>query len=276
VTTAPERPVVAAFDFDGTLTSGESVWKFLASVAGVRRVAVATLVGAPKLAAAALLSGRTADDAKETLFVRTLRGLSADEVARRAAAFGLTHLRRRGRADVVCRLEWHRAQGHRIAIVSASPEVYVAPVGAELGVDAVLATRLEIAPDGTLTGRYAGRNTRGAQKVARLRDWMETGATSESERADEGSDPGRAGPPARPAPTPFLWAYGNSRGDRRLLDAADIGVDVGHLGRVGRLRAFRRLAEVTSPSFASSSSASPSSPTVSSSSGSSSSGSPSR
>jgi hypothetical protein len=42
-----------------------------------------------------------------------------------------------------------------------------------------------------------------------------------------------------------LWAYGNSRGDLRLLEAADHGVDVGRLGHFGRLRRFPRLSEVT-------------------------------
>ncbi|HXZ61476.1 MAG TPA: hypothetical protein VEG62_01955, partial [Acidimicrobiales bacterium] len=43
---------------------------------------------------------------------------------------------------------------------------------------------------------------------------------------------------------PVLWAYGNSRGDLRLLNAADYGVDAGRLGPLGRLRRFPRLAEV--------------------------------
>ena len=42
----------------------------------------------------------------------------------------------------------------------------------------------------------------------------------------------------------MLWAYGNSRGDLRLLNAADHGVDAGRLGPLGRLRRFPRLAEV--------------------------------
>ena len=43
---------------------------------------------------------------------------------------------------------------------------------------------------------------------------------------------------------PILWAYGNSRGDLRLLNAADHGVDAGRLGPLGRLRRFPRLADV--------------------------------
>ena len=45
----------------------------------------------------------------------------------------------------------------------------------------------------------------------------------------------------------MLWAYGNSRGDLRLLNAADHGVDAGRLGPLGRLRHFPRLAEVDRP-----------------------------
>ena len=40
-----------------------------------------------------------------------------------------------------------------------------------------------------------------------------------------------------------LWAYGNSRGDLRMLRAADTGVNVGRLGRLGRLRDFKGLDE---------------------------------
>ena len=46
----------------------------------------------------------------------------------------------------------------------------------------------------------------------------------------------------------MLWAYGNSRGDLRLLNAADHGVDAGRLGPLGRLRRFPRLSEVAAAS----------------------------
>ena len=96
------------------------------------------------MAAAVLRGGGRADGAKEALFRRTLAGLPADELAARARSFGLDHYRRRARSDVRDRLEWHRAQGHRLVIVSASPELYLEAVGRELDVDAVLATRLAV------------------------------------------------------------------------------------------------------------------------------------
>jgi phosphatidylglycerophosphatase C len=228
----PASPAVAVFDFDGTLTRGGSVWPFLSSLAGRSAVAWAGLVLAPKLVLAALVGGRAADKAKEALFARTLCGLSSTEVNRRAANFGRAHYERRARTNVRARIDWHRRQGHLLVLVSASPECYVAPVGEDLGFDAVLATRLEVDDAGRLTGRFEGRNCRGEEKLVRLESWIDAAIPGSTTHAG-----------AR-ANRPFVWAYGNSAGDRRLLQAADIGVDAGRLGRMGKLRHFRRLGDV--------------------------------
>lgn len=213
-------PVVAAFDFDGTITRGGSMWPFLAEVAGVGRTTRAGLATLPRLALAVLVGGRAADVAKEAVLRRTLAGHDAGSLAEEASAFGLRHYARRRRADVGARLEQHRRDGHRVVLVSASPELYVGAVGSKLGADAVIATRLAVDTDGRLTGGYDGRNCRGAEKLRRLREWT-----------------------AANAPGAVVWAYGNSAGDRRLLAGADVGVDVGRLGRLGKLRAFRRLGD---------------------------------
>jgi HAD superfamily hydrolase (TIGR01490 family) len=96
---------------------------------------------------------------------------------------------------MVERLGWHRSQGHEVVVVSASFTDYLRPVADRLGVDAVLATELEVV-DGRLTGRLAGANVRGAEKVRRLETWL-------------GDEPAE------------LWAYGDSSGDRELLARAD-------------------------------------------------------
>ena len=231
----PGEDVVAAFDFDGTLTRGGSVWKFLSAVRGRPAVAVAAVRVLPQLVRAAVFGGPAADRAKEALFRRTLAGLRADEVARRSVEFGRSHYAARSRLKTRVRLDWHLRQGHRVVIVSASPEYYVGAVGEELGVDAVIATRLQVGPDGRLTGRFEGRNCRGEEKLSRLRAWI---------RATTPAPPEAPDPAAGGDERPFLWAYGNSAGDQRLLQAADIGVDAGRLGRLGKLRDFRRLADV--------------------------------
>ena len=177
----------------------------------------------PALLRAALVGGTAADDVKEKLFTRLLGGLPVAEVDRVAAAFAHRHLARHLRADTRRRLEWHRRQGHHVVIVSASPECYVRPAGDQLGVDGVVATRLAVGGGGLLTGRLRGEELPGAGEVR---------------PADRAPASQRACSRATAADQPVLWAYGNSRGDLRLLSAADHGVDAGRLGPLGRLRRF--------------------------------------
>ncbi len=221
---------VAAFDFDGTVTRGGSVVPFLIWLRGRTEVARAVAALSPSLVRGALVGGARADLAKERLFARLLAGLAFDEAAERSKAFAERHLEARLRPEVAARLAWHRQRGHAVVLVSASPELYVGPAGDLLGVDAVLATRLHVDRSGRLTGYYEGRNCRGAEKYGRLAAWL---SERQGSSWSEGSD------------RPVLWAYGNSRGDLQLLEAADHGVDAGMLRRLGRLRRFTTLAEVT-------------------------------
>ena len=225
----PDRPTVAAFDFDGTLVDGGSVFPFLVSLRGVWPVLRAVVRLSPALLRAAITGGTAADEVKERLFTRLLGGLAVTEVDRRSAVFAHRHLQRHLRADARRRLDWHRRQGHYTVIVSASPECYVSPAGEELGVDGVVATRLAVGGGGLLTGGYEGKNCRGAEKYARLVGHLRARGLLSNTGGEQ----------------PVLWAYGNSRGDLRLINAADHGVDAGRLGPLGRLRRFPRLSEVT-------------------------------
>jgi phosphoserine phosphatase len=77
-----------------------------------------------------------------------------------------------------------------------------------------------------LTGSYLGKNCRGTEKMRRLNAWI-------AER-QYGQDP-------------VIYAYGNSRGDRRLLSGATYPFDCGKLGLFGALRTYPRLPEATAP-----------------------------
>jgi phosphatidylglycerophosphatase C len=210
---------VAAFDFDGTLTKGGSVFEFLAAVSGRPAVLRAAASLTPRLAHAALVSGTVADETKETLFERVLGGVGAALVEQVAAEFASRHLAAHVRPEVRRRLDWHRGRGDKVVVVSASPDAYVRVAAERLAADGAIATLLEVDGAGRLTGRYQGANCRGEEKIRRLRLWM---ADADVEDAT-------------------LWAYGNSRGDLRMLRAADTGVNVGRLGRFGALRNFAGL-----------------------------------
>lgn len=187
--------VVAAFDFDKTISTRDNVVPFLRAVVGRARLTRALLAISPRLVRAALDDDRR-DAAKVALVRHTLTGYDAARVTEVAAEFAREVVARHLRPDVVDRVRWHRDQGHEIVIVSASLKDYLDPIAADLEVTAVLATELAVDDDGRLTGELAGPNVRGAEKVRRLEAWLGD----------------------RPA---FLWAYGDSSGDHDLLARAD-------------------------------------------------------
>lgn len=226
----PHALTVAAFDLDGTITRGGSTFTFLVWAAGFRRTVRATISELPTMVRAAIVGGSAADAAKEQLFGRLLAGMPEARLAETGRRFAQHHLHRRLRPAAARRIAWHRQQGHVVVLVSASVEHYVGPIGEMLGADGAIGTRLAVGGGGLLTGRLEGRNCRGSEKYSRLAAWMR-----ESGLAGAGTA------------QPTLWAYGNARGDLRLLEAADHGVDAGLLRRLGRLRRYPTLARVSRP-----------------------------
>ena len=188
---------VAAFDFDETLTRRDTVVPFLRRLAGDRGLALGLMARSHRLAPVAMRRNRDVLRAMATDLV--FRGRPIAEVEAHARAYGDQIYAVGLRPDTAARLAWHAAAGHRVVIVTASYEHYVRVVGEHLGVDAVLATRLEVDSD-RCTGRLLGANCRGPEKVERLRRWL----ADQDLALDDVT----------------LWAYGDSSGDRELLAAA--------------------------------------------------------
>ena len=186
---------VAAFDFDGTLSTRDTFVPFLRMVAGPGAFLVAVLRSLPHLLVAAVRD-RSRDTAKAAMLRCVFAGRDEASVRaigeRHAADVVATQLR----PEMHSKLGWHRQQGHEIVIISASPAIYLDAVGRTLGVHAVLSTRLAVDDDGRLTGEIDGRNVRRDAKVRRLDAWL---ARDDAE----------------------IWAYGDSTGDRELLARAD-------------------------------------------------------
>jgi len=65
------------------------------------------------------------------------------------------------------RLRWHKQQKHRIMFLSASPDLYLNVLGARLGVDGVLCTKV-LTQDGRFTGELFSANCKGDEKRRRL------------------------------------------------------------------------------------------------------------
>lgn len=196
--TTGQQQVVAAFDFDGTLTTSDSLLAFIRFTHGLRRLLVGFVRHAPLLLAMKLgfcSNGK----AKERVFAYFYKGTPYSQFVKWGEDFaGVagTMLNK----EMVKRLQQHLACGHTVCVVTASIDEWVRPICERLGAGTVLATRIEVSPDGTLTGRFITPDCYGPEKLSRLL---------------------QAFPERR---CYRLYAYGDSRGDTELLAFADVAV----------------------------------------------------
>ncbi len=191
-----DKPIVAAFDFDGTLTRRDTLLPFLLHTLGAAAVARHAVLLAPTLVGYGLGLIRN-DVAKERVLSRCLTGMEMDWLRQQGEQFAAGVLPGLLRHEAMQRLQWHHRQRHRCVVISASLDLYVQPWAREAGFDDVIATRLETTEGGRFSGRFSGGNCFGAEKVRRLEALL-------------GAKDGYT-----------LYAYGDSRGDRELLALAD-------------------------------------------------------
>lgn len=197
--TAPaERPVVAAFDFDGTLTRRDTLLPFLIRSLGWQKFLWAMLQSSPWLAAYALrlMSNHRA---KARLLKVSLVGLNHRDAQAQAQTFITDYLPTQWKPWAMAQLVEHQRLGHRCVVVSASPNVYLRAVATHLGVNDLLCTDMTLR-DGYYTGDMATPNCHGEQKVIRLQAWLRETFPNQAQ--------------------PEIHAYGDTPGDLPLLRLA--------------------------------------------------------
>ncbi|HNX76710.1 MAG TPA: HAD family hydrolase [Candidatus Rifleibacterium sp.] len=184
---------LALFDFDGTITTHDSYRDFLLFVAGKLRFAMLIMRLSPWLIAwlTGLADNQSVKQKTTAMFIGGMRRERFDELAR---AFVKQKLGAIVRPAALEKIRWHKNQGHRVIVVSASFTDYLKFWCAEHELE-VLSTRLEEI-DGCLTGRFATPNCFGPEKVRRIRELL---CLEDYET---------------------IYAYGDSRGDREMLEIA--------------------------------------------------------
>jgi len=190
----PMNISVAAFDVDNTLTVRDCVVPFMRSVAGAGRLMKVMVSNAGQT----FQNVRRRD--RDALKAKFVSGVFAGRDAREVEALGVQFASKVAdrwlRSDVATRMRWHQEQGHVVILVSASLGAYLHPLGDLLEVDAVLCTEMEEV-DGVLTGKLAGKNCRGEEKVSRVQKWREEAGIDVQD---------------------LVYAYGDSSGDKQLLE----------------------------------------------------------
>ena len=163
----PGAAGLALFDLDGTITRGDSLFPFLRYAVGTPAFAARLPLAVAVLAAMAL--GVLARDRAKAMVLRIfLRGMTREALEEKGRRFAAERLPAMVRPEALERIAWHRAQGHRCALASASPSLYVEPWARAAGFDDVIATEIEFDAQGRATGAFAGANCRAEEKLRRI------------------------------------------------------------------------------------------------------------
>ena len=153
---------IAFFDFDGTITSKDTLAEIIKFAKGKNNYYKGLLILMPILFSykAKLLSNHRA---KEILLQYFLHGMDVkvfNEICNRFTKEKLPSLIRK---QALKEIHQHQQNNTKIVVVSASPVNWVSPWCKQLNIDCI-ATRLEIKNE-MITGKILGRNCSGNEKV---------------------------------------------------------------------------------------------------------------
>jgi phosphatidylglycerophosphatase C len=185
---------LALFDFDGTITTRDTMIDLMLYNVGFIRFSLTMLSLLPHLLLMKI-GLVSIQRAKELMLRRFWGGMHVSEFKAICNRYCEERLPSIIHRDAWNKIKWHLQLGHYVVIVSASAENWVLPWAQANGLQ-VIATQLEVVKD-TLTGNLASPNCNGPEKVARIRQSLDV----------ENFKP--------------VYAYGNSKGDTQMLQMAD-------------------------------------------------------
>lgn len=185
---------LAIFDFDGTITTKDSFEDFIFYCHGLPKTFLGMTALAPVLILY-ILKLWPNWKAKQRVFARFYQGWEETAFKTVAAKYASEKLSALLRPAAMERLQWHKEQGHKIVIVSASFEAYLQTWCARHGFD-LLGTLVEI-KNGKVTGQFASKNCHGVEKIERLKACY------------------------RLEDFEYIYAYGDTKGDLPLATIAN-------------------------------------------------------
>lgn len=186
--------IIAFFDFDGTITSKDSLLEFIRYSKGNFAFFAGFALHAPVILAYKLQI-ITNHRAKEIMLRHFFGKMPVEEFEQLCEKFNAEVMPSLIRDKALKEIDKLRSHGADVVVVSASPENWIVHWCRKLGVQCI-ATRMLI-NNNKITGKIDGRNCHGEEKVRRIRELYDLdGYTS-------------------------VYCYGDTPGDRYMLSLAD-------------------------------------------------------
>ena len=185
--------ILSLFDFDGTITTKDSMIDFIQYAVGMPPYYFNMLLLTPMLIAykLKLIPNYIA---KEMLISHFFKGWSSVYFKNIAEKYSIEQIEKIIRPKAIEAITWHQEQGHKVVIVSASMECWLTKWCQKYSID-LIATRIEI-ENGKLTGKFATKNCYGIEKVSRIKERYNLSEYS------------------------IIYAYGDSSGDKEMMSIA--------------------------------------------------------
>jgi HAD superfamily hydrolase (TIGR01490 family) len=184
---------LALFDVDGTLLPGDTLWDFFTQTHGT--LGRWAPIWACRLPIVQWKMGKISNSqAKERLLSAFYRGKKETELREQGQRM-LDRIWPRMYPKALQAIEAHRQAGDTLALVSASPQIWMDEFGRRLNIPTVLCTQLNF-EDGVFSGVFSGQNCYGPEKARRVQAVFDLASFTE------------------------IYAYGDSRGDREMLALA--------------------------------------------------------
>ena len=185
---------IAFFDFDGTITTQDSLPDFIKFAIGKPKYYLGLCLLSPILLAY-VLKLLPNHSAKEKMISYFFKGWPEKNFQTGADEYAALQIDKIVRPKALEKLRWHQEQGHKVVIVSASMKSWLKQWCDTQNVE-LISTQLEI-KQGKLTGKFATKNCHGKEKVNRIKEQYSLQDYS------------------------YIYAYGDSSGDKDMLKLAN-------------------------------------------------------
>lgn len=190
------KKTVAIFDFDGTITKGDTFIPFLYHCFKGWKFFVGLIYTAPFVIAYffKLISN---EYAKKKMILFFLKGEDISKISLQSEIFIEELCNKHYRDNIIERLLWHQKNNHTTILISASLDIYIKPWAKKFNFTFAEATELEKI-NGKYSGNIIGKNCYGLEKVNRMKKILGDDIKSYN-----------------------IYGYGDSKGDDFFLDLCD-------------------------------------------------------
>ncbi|MBN2614883.1 MAG: HAD family phosphatase [Bacteroidales bacterium] len=209
-----QEKYIAFFDIDKTVLSVNSSVPLILKAYKMGLMPTASLLKAIGLSVVYKLRLRNTIDITESMAF-WLKGIPEDTVAKLSEQLVSEKLVHRIRPSVLQEIEYHRSQGARVVILSASLPYTSIPLARHLHMDDVICSSMEVV-DGKFTGKPKGKICIEKEKEVRVRQYCSKGCAVEQ-----------------------AWCYGDSYSDRYVMEICGHVVCVTPDSRLKKLAKIR-------------------------------------